>query len=84
MSEISHGNLLVSEDGLDFTDNLVVPEVDVTTGEKLHQREDHNHLLKRIVGCITEGKIPGFNVVFLRDALHDAGNVSKDHSSVDL
>lgn len=65
----------LKQDGLDFSESLVVPEVDVATGEKLHQREDHNHLLKRIVGCIREGKIPGFNVVFLRDALHDAGNV---------
>lgn len=66
----------LKEKGLDFSASLVEPEIDATTGEKLHQREDHNHLLKRIVGCIREGKIPGFNVVFLRDALHDAGNDS--------
>ena len=40
------------EEGLDFNTSLVEPEIDATTGEKLHQREDHNHLLKRIVGCI--------------------------------
>ena len=66
----------LKEKDLDFSASLVEPEIDATTGEKLHQREDHNHLLKRIVGCIREGKIPGFNVVFLRDALHDAGNDS--------
>ena len=65
----------LKQDGLDFSESPVVPEVDATTGEKLHQREDHNHLLKRIVRCIREGKILGFNVVFLRDALHDPGNV---------
>lgn len=64
----------LKREGIDFSASLVVPEVDATTKEKLHQREDHNHLLKRIVGCIREGKIPGFNVVFLRDALHDPGN----------
>ena len=61
----------LKKDGVDFSANLIVPEIDATTKEKLHQREDHNHILKRIVGCIREGKIPGFNVVFLRDALHD-------------
>lgn len=64
------------KEGLDFSTSLVEPEIDATTGGKLHQREDHNHLLKRIVGCIREGKIPGFNVVYLRDALHDPGNHS--------
>ena len=71
----------LKQDGLDFSKSLVVPEVDATTSEKLHQREDHNHLLKRIVGCIREGKIPGFNVVFLRDALHDPGNALLTTSS---
>ena len=71
----------LKEDGLDFSTSLVVPEVDFTSGEKLHQKEDHDHLLKRIVGCIREGKIPGFNVVFLRDAFHDPGNVSLTSSS---
>ena len=59
--------------GVDFTKNLVVPEVDLTTKEKLHQREDHNHLLKRIVGCLREGLIPGVQIKYLRDALHDPG-----------
>lgn len=70
----------LKQDGLDFSECLVVPEVDATTGENLHQREDHNHILKRIVGCLREGKIPGFNVVFLRDALHDPGNNDNDNS----
>ena len=62
-----------AEKGIDFRNSLVVPEVDADTQEKLHQREDHNHLLKRIVGCLREGLIPGFQVKFLRDALHDPG-----------
>ena len=44
-----------AEKGIDFRNSLVVPEVDADTKEKLHQREDHNHLLKRIVGCLREG-----------------------------
>ena len=72
----------LKKDGVDFSANLIVPEIDAATNEKLHQREDHNHLLKRIVGCIREGKIPGFNVIFLRDALHDPGRDNYDNSSV--
>ena len=74
----------LKEEGLDFSTSLVEPEIYATTGEKLHQREDHNHLLKRIVGCIKEGKIPGFNVVFLRDALHDPGNDSLKSSKINF
>ena len=39
----------LKQDSLDFSQSLVGPEHDATTGEKLHQREDHNHLLMRIV-----------------------------------
>lgn len=70
----------LKKDGVDFSANLIVPEIDAATNEKLHQREDHNHLLKRIVGCIREGKIPGFNVIYLRDALHDPGRDNYDNS----
>lgn len=69
----------LKQKGIDFSASLVVPEVDATTKEKLHQREDHNHLLKRIVGCIREGKLPCFNVIFLRDALQDPGNDLKPY-----
>ena len=62
-----------AEKGIEFRNSLVVPEVDAETQEKLHQREDPNHLLKRIVGRLREGSIPGFQVIFLRDALHDPG-----------
>ena len=62
-----------AEKGIDFRNRPVVPEVDADTQEKLHQREDRNHVLKRIVGCLREGLIPGFQVKFLRDALLDPG-----------
>ena len=58
--------------------------IDATTGGKLHQREDYNHLLKGIVSCVREGKIPAFNVVSLRDALHDPGNDSLKSSKIYL
>ena len=39
--------------------------------EFFHHREDHNHLLKRIVNCLRECHIPGVDLRYLRDALHD-------------
>ena len=47
------------------------PEKDAQTGESIHQREDHNHLLKRIIASLREGNIPGIDLRFMRDALHD-------------
>ena len=41
------------------------------TKEFVHQREDHNHLLKRVIASLREGNIPGFDLRFMRDALHD-------------
>lgn len=48
-----------------------MPENDSNTGEQIHQREDHNHLLKRIIACLREGVIPGIDLCHFRDALHD-------------
>ena len=61
----------LKEAGCDFSKHLVVPENDSTTGEQIHQREDHNHLLKRIIACLREGVIPGIDLCHFRDALHD-------------
>lgn len=48
-----------------------MPGNDSNTGEQIHQREDHNHLLKRIIACLREGVIPGIDLCHFRDALHD-------------
>lgn len=61
----------LKEAGCDFSKHLVVPEIDSNTGEEIHQREDHNHLLKRIIACLREGVIPGIDLCHFRDALHD-------------
>lgn len=53
-----------------FYENLYQPEKDAK-GELIHHREDHNHLLKRIVGRLRAGYIPGVNTKHLIDALHD-------------
>ena len=58
-------------DPANFKDFLYQPEKDAQTGESIHQREDHNHLLKRIIASLREGNIPGIDLRFMRDALHD-------------
>ena len=42
-------------EGVNFKDHLYVPEVSERTGEPQHEREDHNHLLKRIAGSLRQG-----------------------------
>ena len=59
-----------ASDPANFSENLYQPEKDIA-GERIHHREDHNHLLKRIISRLREGLIPGLDLRFLRDALHD-------------
>ena len=59
-----------ASDPANFADNLYQPEKD-ENGERVHHREDHNHLLKRIVSRLRKGHIPGLDLRHLRDALHD-------------
>ena len=54
-----------------FTAVLLIHLLFVGTQEYIHHREDHNHLLKRIVACLREGHIPGLNLRYMREALHD-------------
>ena len=61
-------------DPANFKDFLYQPEKDVKTGESIHQREDHNHLLKRIKASLREGNIPGIDLRCMRDAFHDPSN----------
>ncbi len=58
------------DDKADSDRYLYQPEKD-ETGEYIHHREDHNHLLKRIVSCLRDGRIPGVDLRYFRDALHD-------------
>ncbi|XP_078609053.1 uncharacterized protein LOC144880633 [Branchiostoma floridae x Branchiostoma japonicum] len=37
------------EEGADFTRYIYVPEVDQTTQREHHEREDHNHIMKRLL-----------------------------------
>lgn len=60
-----------TNDPADFYNNLYQPEKDVRTNEYVHHREDHNHLLKRVISCLREGYIPNFDLRCLREALHD-------------
>ena len=58
-------------DPANFFDYLYQPEKD-ENGERIHHREDHNHLLKRIAVRLREGYIPGVDLRYMRDALHDS------------
>ena len=57
---------------VDFSQHLYQPKVCELTGEFLHEREDYNHVLKRITECLRTGSIPGVNLCYFRDALHDS------------
>lgn len=54
-----------------FSDFLYQPEKGEDTNESVHHREDHNHVLKRLVNCLREGVIPGIDLRYFGDALHD-------------
>ena len=39
--------------------------------ERAYHCEDHNHLLKRIIVRLRKGLIPGIDLCYMREALHD-------------
>lgn len=60
----------LEKDPADFNTYLYQPEKD-ERGEYIHHREDRNHLLKRLVSCLRDGRILCIDLRYLRDALHD-------------
>ena len=54
-------------EGVNFREYLYVPEV----GEPQNDREDHNHVLKRIAGSLRKGHIPNVDVQAFVKAMHD-------------
>ena len=48
--------------GVNFKEHLYVPEVDAKTGEQFHEREDHNHVFKRITACIPACTVPNVDL----------------------
>lgn len=59
-----------AQEGVNFQDHLYVPEIDTTTGEYFHEREDHNHVLKRITACTRAGSIPNVDLRAFVECLH--------------
>ena len=57
--------------GVDFSTHLYVPEVDRITGEEIHERSDHNHLLKRIATSTREGHYQALDLQAFDDAMLD-------------
>ena len=61
------------DQGVDFSCHMYVPEMDPSTGEVYHEREDHCHLLKRIWKHTREGGPPGMDLQGFDDAMMDPG-----------
>jgi len=60
-----------AKEGVNFRDHLYIPETDPRTNEYFHEREDHNHVLKRITNCMRNGDVPDVDVRAFVEALHD-------------
>ncbi|XP_078679355.1 uncharacterized protein LOC144915008 [Branchiostoma floridae x Branchiostoma belcheri] len=59
----------LKEGGSDFTIFMYVPEIDTITHKEHHEREDHNHILKRIAKHTREGGYDGINVRRFEEAM---------------
>ena len=60
-----------TKDGVNFRDHLYVPERDPRTNEFFHEREGHNHVVKRITNCTRSGDVPDVDVRSFVEAFHD-------------
>ena len=56
--------------GVNFKEHLYVPEKD-ENGEPQHEREDHNHVLKRIAGCFRTNYVPTVDTSAFVGAMND-------------
>jgi hypothetical protein len=63
--------LTYSNEGVNVKESIYIPEHDEDSSEPQHEREDHNHVLKRIAMCVRNGSVPSFNTRFLVEAMHD-------------
>ena len=55
---------------MNFKEHLYVPETD-ENGEPQHEREDHNHVLKRIAGCFRMNYVPNVDTSAFVGAMND-------------
>ena len=69
------------DDPANFSMHLYQPERDNQTHKYIHHREDHSHVLKRLINCLREGSIPGIDIRLFREALDDP-NTGFTHKSV--
>ena len=61
------------DNGIDFSLYMYVPEVDPTTGDIFHEREDHCHILKRIWKHTREGGPDECDITAFDAAMMDPG-----------
>jgi hypothetical protein len=66
-----HSIETLKAEGVDFVNNLYIPEISMVTGKALLDREDHGHVFKRFTQCVRSGSIPGINMRVFADALND-------------
>lgn len=57
-------------EGVNFRQHLYVPEEN-ENGEPQHEREDHNHVLKRIAVCCRLGLLPNVDMMAFVGAMND-------------
>ncbi|XP_066296437.1 uncharacterized protein [Branchiostoma lanceolatum] len=61
----------LTHEGVDFTKYLYIPEVDPITNREHHEREDHNHILKRVAKHTRDGGHDDINVRRFEEAMWD-------------
>lgn len=68
-----HTILELVNEGANFRKYMYVPEVDKVTGTIIHERSDHNHLVKRVATSTRAGRYQALDL----DAF-DAAMLDKD------
>ena len=60
--------------GIDFNKFFYIPSVDTITNQDFHEREDHNHVLKRVAKHVRDGGVPGIDLKRFYEAMLDTKN----------
>ena len=74
----------LANDGIDFNKHFYVPLIDTKTGLPNHEREDHNHVLKRIAKHIQDSGIPGVDLVTQRNCFPSKWQISSEKKATYL
>ena len=72
---------VLKREGIDFSMYLYIPEIDPSTGDVFHEREDHCHILKRIWKHTREGGPDDMDVTAFDEAMRDP-NTGLTHAAL--